>query len=234
MASGDAVFDPTQIAPDWDAQRKALGRMYSQGLINLNAKKNNTMAQYGFLNTPDFSQGGGNVDFSNLQVDPNQQYGAYRNELKSEADMMDAADNGPDRGFSGGLANQAGDYAKKAAAARQSGFMQNLQQTLGGFNQEAGNDQFQYNEGLNDVSTNATQYAGSEALWRATNPTGGQASVPGASGGGTTPIKPVAVTPLSASAINTAASYGYQTVANPTNLKPTGKGVSVPHIGLGY
>lgn len=207
-----SYFDSTQIAPDWDAQKAALGRMYQQGLINLNAKKGNLMAQYGFKNTADYTNNGQTQDFSNLQVDPNQEYGAYRNELKTEADMMDAADNGPDRGFSGGLANQAASFAKKAAAGRQTGFMQNLQQQLGGFNLEAGNDQFNYNEGMGQISANATQYAGSEALWRATQATAAApVVVPGASGGGSTPIKP-----MSAPAI----AKGLNGLITPTRPQP--------------
>ena len=222
MASGDAVFDPTQIAPNWNAQRDALNRMYQQGLINLNAKKGNLLAQYGFQNTPDYTTSGNIGDFSNLQVDPNQQYGAYRNELTSEANALDAADNGPDRGFSGGLANQAGAYAKRAVASRQAGFMQNLQQQLGGLNQEAGNDQFNYNEGNQGISDNAKQYAGSQALWQAMQPTA-PAPVAGISGGGSTP--------LTQQAVNTAASFGYNVINNPSNLKPMTFGAKKPVLG---
>jgi hypothetical protein len=209
------AFDPTQIAPDWDAQKATLNRMYNQGLINLNAKKGNLMSQYGFLNKGNFDTSGNAVDFANLQVDPNQEYGAYRNELRDEANTLDAAQNGPDRGFSGGLANQASRTAQQAVKARQTGFQQNLQQQLGGLNTEAGNDFFNYNEGLAGVDTNQKEYAGGEGLWRALNETAAPPApvvVPGASGGGRTPLTPQAVT--------NAASFGYQVVKNPNNLKP--------------
>lgn len=230
MASS-STFDPTQVAPSWDEQRNALMRAYNQNLIQLNASKNNTMNQYGFLNTPDYNTAGNIGDFSNLQVNPNSQHGLYRDELTTEANMLDASQNGPSRGFTGGVANQAQRAAQQAVAGRQNTFQQNLQQTLGGFNQTAGNDLFNYQEGATGISNNARDYAGSEALWRATNNT--SVSVPGASGGGSTPIQPVNVTPLSNNAIQTASSYGYQTVGKPTNLKPVtyGQGLNLGHPG---
>lgn len=215
-----AQFDPYSVAPDWQSQRDALNRAYQQGLINLNAKKGNIFAQQGFLNTGTYGNNGNSLDFSNLQVDPNQEHGGYRDELKSEADMLDQADNGPDRGFSGGLSQQASAAAKKAVASRQTGYQQNLQQTLGGLNMESNNLLFNVNEGQQAITDNAREYAANEALWQATNPTGSYV-VPGASGGGAVPITPSGgSTPLSANAIQTAASYGYQTVAKPSNLKP--------------
>lgn len=184
-----APFDPTQISPDFDAQRQALARAYQAGLINLNAKKGSLMSQYGFLNNGSYDASGKGLDFSNLQVDPNQQHGAYRDELQSEANMLDAAQNGPDRGFSGGLSNQASQYAKQAVQGRQTTFQQSLQQQLGNYNQEAGTQAFNYGEGLQGVAQSQAEYAGGEALWAATNPTGAY-TVPGASGGGSTPITP--------------------------------------------
>lgn len=219
------MFDPTSIAPDWDAQKSALNRMYQAGLINLNAKKGNLFSQQGFLNNGSYNTSGNSLDFSNLQVDPNQQFGGYRNELKSEADMLDSADNGPDRGFSGGVANQARRTAQQAVNSRQTAYQQNLQSQLGNLNLEAGNQSFNYGEGIRGVDTNAKEYAGSAALWAATNATASYV-VPGASGGGSTPIKPQTAAgpfsaPLSNNARQTAASYGYATVAKPTNLRPT-------------
>lgn len=190
-----AAFDPTMPAPNFAFQTQQLMRLYNQGLIGLNAKKGNTMAQYGFLNTPDYNTSGNVGDFSNIQVDPNQQHGLYRDELTTEANMLDSAENGPDRGFSGGVSNQASRAAQQAVAGRQNTFQQNLQQTLGGFNQEAGNDLFNYSQGNREVSNNAADYAGQEAAWRALNATSAPttASVPGASGGGTTSIRPITV-----------------------------------------
>lgn len=190
-----AAYDPTQIAPDWQAQKDALSRAYNQGLINLNSKKGNLFSQYGFLNNGSYNTSGNSLDFANLSVDPNQQHGAYRDELKTEADALDAAQNGPDRGFSGGLSNQASAYAKQAVQGRQTAFQQNLQQQLGGLNLEAGNDSFNYNEGITGINQNATEYAANQALWQATNPTGSYV-VPGASGGGSTPTTPVQNTPV--------------------------------------
>src|SRR5882672_323942 len=177
------AFDPTQIAPDWGAQKDTLNRMYQQGLINLNARKGNLFSQQGFLNNGAYNTNGNSLDFSNLQVDPNQQFGGYRNELTSEANMLDQAQNGPDRGFSGGLANQASRYAQQAVQGRQTAYQQNLQQELGGLNQEAANQSFNYGEGIRNVNQNATEYAGGQALWAATNATAPYV-VPGASGGG--------------------------------------------------
>ncbi len=221
-------FDPYSIAPDWQAQKDTLKRMYDQGLINLNAKKGNMMAQYGFQNQGAYGSDGKPLDFSNIQVDPNQQHGLYRDELKTEADMMDAADNGPSRGFSGGLANQASNAAKFAAQGRQTRFQQQLQQGLGGLNLEAGNQSFAYGEGIRSVDDNAKEYGANQALWQATNPTGSYV-VPGASGGGSVATTPSGgATPLSANAINTAASFGYQTIAKPSNLKPVTYGAPKP------
>ncbi len=213
------AFDPAQIAPDWQSQKDALSRAYQQGLINLNARKGNLMSQYGFLNNGSYDTSGNALDFANLSVDPNQQYGAYRNELKSEADQLDAADNGPDRGFSGGLSNQAKRTAQQAVQGRQTAFQQNLQQQLGNLNLDAGNQSFNYGEGIRNVNQNATEYAGGQALWQAANPTGSYV-VPGASGGGSTPIKPQSSGALSANAVGTANAFGYQVTKNPKNLHP--------------
>lgn len=215
-----ATFDPTQIAPDWDFQRQQLARNYQQGLINLNAQKNNLFAQYGFLNSPDFTTSGQPVDFSNLQVDPNQQYGAYRNELKTEADALDAAQNGPSRGFSGGLSNQAYRAAQQAVGARQTAFQQNLQQNLGNLNLSAGNQNFNYQQGMNQVGADQAQYAGSQALWQALNPTA-PATVPGASGGGSTPL---IVSPYAA---KTAAQQAKQTLKQKSLLGGYGSPITV-------
>lgn len=172
-------------------------RAYNSGLINLNASKNQYFANQGLLNPGDYTTSGNSVDFSKLSVDPNQQFGGYRNELKTEADMLDAADNGPDRGFSGGLSQQAARTAQQAVGARQTSYQQNLQSTLGNYNQAASNDLFNYQEGSSQISSNAKEYAANEALWQATNPTAAPGSyvVPGSSGGGSTPIKPTTFTP---------------------------------------
>lgn len=192
-----ATFDPTQIAPAWEDQRNSLMRIYNQNLINLNLKKNQTLSQQGLLPTQDYNTSGNIPDFGSLNVDPNSQFGGYRNELKSEADMLDAAQGGPDRGFGvgGGVSNQASRAAQQAVGARQSSYQQSLQQTLGNFNNEASNDLFSYQQGSNDISNNARDYAANEALWRATNATAAPttAVVPGASGGGSTSIRPIQV-----------------------------------------
>ena len=229
-----APFDPYSIAPDWQAQRDTLNRAYQQGLINLNAKKGNMMAQYGFQNKGIYGNNGNSLSFSDLEVDPNQQHGLYRDELKTEADMLDRADNAPSRGFSGGLANQASNAAKFAAQGRQTQFQQQLQQGLGGLNQEAGNLLFGVNEGQEAISQNAGEYGANQALWQATNPTGSYV-VPGASGGGSVATTPSGgATPLSANAINTAASYGYQTIKKPSNLKPVTYGAPKPPARGGH
>lgn len=220
MSSSSSTFDPTQIAPNWDAQKSALMRLYNQNLIGLNAKKNNTLAQQGLLNTPDYNTTGNIPDFGSLQVNPNSQYGGYRDELLTEANMLDSADNGPDRGFSGGVANQAKRVAQQAVGQRQSSYQQSLQQTLGGFNLEAGQDQFNYNEGITGISNNARDYAGSQALWAATNATSAPAtaSVPGASGGGTTSINPIQViSPLNDTGGAKAAAAARSAGTAPTN-----------------
>lgn len=190
-----STFDPTAPPPNFAFQTQQLMRAYNQSLIALNAKKSNTLSQYGFLPGADYNTSGNIPDYSQINVDPNQQHGIYRDELTTEANMLDASQNGPDRGFSGGVANQAARAAQQAVAGRQNTFQQNLQQTLGGFNQEAGGDLFNYQQANREVSNNATDYAGQEAAWRALNATSAPStvSIPGASGGGSTSIKPVQV-----------------------------------------
>lgn len=212
------AYDPYSIAPDFAGQKGALLKAYQSGLLSLNATKDNIFAQQGLLNTGNYSTAGGDQQsFANLQVDPNQQYGGYRNELQTEANMLDAADNGPDRGFGGPLTNQAKATAQKAVGARQTAYQQNLQQTLGNLNLQAGQLGNNYAEGYNQVGTNAAEYAANQALWQGMNPTAAPEapqtySVPGASGGGSTPLTPQAVA--------MAGSFGYQVQKNPTNLKP--------------
>lgn len=170
-------------------------RLYNQNLIGLNQKKSNTLSQYGFLPGADYNTSGNIPDYSQINVDPNQQHGIYRDELTTEANMLDASDNGPDRGFTGGVSNQAKRAAQQAVAGRQNTFQQNLQQTLGGFNQEASSDLFNYQQGNREISNNALDYAGQFAAWQALNSTGtpSTVSIPGASGGGSTSIRPVQV-----------------------------------------
>lgn len=212
------AYDPFSIAPDWDAQKEALHRAYKQGLINLDAKKGNLFAQQGLKNKGSYSSDGRAIDFSNLEVDPNQEHGGYRDELKTEADMLDAADNGPSRGFSGGVANQAARTAKIAVAGRQNSYQQNLQQALGNMNMEAGNQAFNYAEGVGGINQNAAEYGANQAAYNLLN---APIVVPGASGGGSVPTTPSGgATPLSANAIQTAASYGYSTTNKVGNLKP--------------
>jgi hypothetical protein len=215
-----AAYDPASIAPDWAAQRDALARAYKQGLIGLNSSKNSLFAQQGLLNSADYTTDGKPVDFSSIQVDPNQQYGGYRNELDVEADAMDAADNGPSRGFSGGLANQASAAAKRYAQGRQVQYQQGLQQQLGNFNQQAGNQSFQYGEGLTQIGNNAKEYAANEQAWRLLN---APSQVPGASGGGSTPITPMgSAAPLSANAITSVANRtGLNGLVKPVAKQPT-------------
>lgn len=213
-----ATYDPTQAAPNFGAQQAALMRAYQSGIISLNASKGNYFAQQGLLNTGNYTTAGGDQqNFANLQVDPLQEHGGYRDELKAEADMLDASENGPDRGFSGGLANQAKATAQRAVAGRQTRYQQNLQQTLGNLNLQAGQLGNDYAANYNQIGANAADYASQQALWQGTNDTSAPAapqtySVPGASGGGSTPLTPQAVA--------MAGSFGYAVQKNPTNLKP--------------
>lgn len=196
-----AAYDPLQISPDFNAQKQALARAYNSGLINLNASKNQLFANQGLLNPGDYTNSGNSIDFSKLSVDPNSQYGGYRDELQTEADMLDKADEaGSGRGFSGGLSQQASRTARQAVGSRQTAYQQNLQSQLGNLNLQAGNQNFQYNEGITGVNNNAAEYGANAALWQGLNPTAAY-SVPGASGGGSTPIKPTTYAPAPVNAV---------------------------------
>lgn len=139
-------------------------------------------------------------------------FGGYRDELTAEANAMDAADNRPNRGFTGGLSNQARAAAQQAVARSQNQFTQGYNQFAGGFNVAGQQSQGDTNQSLGGILQNQAEYKSNEALWQSTIPT---EYTPGISGGGSTPVM------ARVAATNMAKSFGYS-VNQPQLRKQSG------------
>lgn len=200
------AFDPYAIQPDWSGQGGQAVDAWQRANARLNLQKNNTMQKYGFnQNTGDL---GGNVTYNTdgtvknvtetggmtgvsdisgmAALDNKSGQGGFRDELNTESNMLNSADSGPSRGFTGGLANQAKDLAQKAVASRQSQFTQNYNQFAAGQNQAGTDAAGSTNTGLFNILDQQTQWSGNQAAFQATQPVG-------ISGGGSTPIVPAGV-----------------------------------------
>lgn len=213
-------FDPYGIAPDFAGQGSGVVTAWQRALAKLNLNKNQAMQQYGFNSTGDFA-GSGNMnpdgtfgstgltgglnavngisDF--VSMDNKTGQGGYRNELTAEANALDAADNGPDRGFSGGLANQAHAAAQRAVTASQSQFTQGYNQFAGNFNIAGQQSQGEANAGLTGILADQANWGANEAMWQSSIPV--DTYTPGVSGGGSTPIGAKSVSSIIGKALAT-------------------------------
>lgn len=215
-----AAFDPYGIQPDWATQGGDVVGAWKQALAKLNFQKNTIMDKYGFKSE-------GNVDVGSVSYNPdgtvqgvtakggmtganqindfvgkdNQSgIGGFRDELTAEANMMDAADNGPSRGFSGGLSNQAGAAARQAATRAQQGFTQGYNQFAAGVNQSGLETTNNANSNLGVIGQNQANWAANQAAFYSTLPAS-TAYTPGVSGGG--------ATPMTTSPVSMAKAFGY-------------------------
>lgn len=199
-------FDPYGIAPDWAAQGGDVVTAWQRALAKFNLGKNNTLQQYGFNQEGDFS-GSGNLNpdgtyaSTNLSgglnavgsfdqfanKDNKSGFGGFRDELNAENTMLANADNGPNMGYSGGLANQRKAAAQAAVNNRQNQFTQGYNQFAGNFNIAGQDSQAATNTGLSGILRDQTNWNANEAAWRATIPAE-VAYTPGVSGGGSTPF----------------------------------------------
>lgn len=218
------AFDPYGIQPDWAQQGSDQVTAWQQALAKLNYQKNSVLDRYGFTSegnvtgsaqyNPDgtvksATAAGGLTGVNDITgfvgKDNKTGYGGFRDELTSEANMMDAASNGPSRGFSGGLANQASSAAKAAAQRMQQGFTQGYNQFAAGVNQSGLEATNSVNTNLGSILQNQTNWGANEAAWRSTLPT---VYTAGVSGGGSTPV--------SSPAVSMAKAFGY--TVNPAQL----------------
>lgn len=203
-----AAFDPYQIKPDFQGQSSQVVTAYQQALARMNYQKNSALQQYGFNASGDLS-GSGNMysdgTFANANLsgglagvngisdfaamDNKSGFGGFRDELNNEANALDKADSGPDRGFSGGLANQAHAAAQQAVNRSQNQFTQGYNQFAGNFNIGAQGAQQQTNQSLQSILGAQAEWGANESLWQSTLPT----YTAGISGGGSTPINSPAV-----------------------------------------
>ncbi len=200
------AFDPTQASPDFHNIGESAVTAWQQALARLNFQKNTVMDKYGFSHAGDLTQGGvsyngahnasgvnttggvSNVgDFSQFAgLDNLTGSGGFRDELMAENNALNAADNRPDRGFTGGLSNQAKAAAQMAVKRSQQNFTTGYNTFGSGINQAGADAGNTTNLALGTNNADQAQYAGSEGLWRATLPVE-QTYVAGISGGGTTP-----------------------------------------------
>lgn len=213
------AFDPYAMTPNWAAQGGDVVNAWKQAIAKLNFQKNTVMDKYGFKSEGDVNPqwveynpdgtvkgvgatgGMTGVNQINDFVGKDNQtgIGGFRDELTAEANMMDAADNGPSRGFSGGLSNQAGAAARQAATRAQQGFTQGYNQFAAGVNQSGLETTNSANTNIGTITQNQTDWASNEAAWQSTIPS----YTAGVSGGGTTPIG------AKGAAVNAARSMGY-------------------------
>lgn len=204
-----AAFDPYAISPDFASQGGDVVTAWQRALAKLNFDKNNVLQKYGFGQQGDLSGSGnlnpdGTYKSTNLSgglnavgnisgfvgMDNKSGQGAYRDELTAEANALNVADNGPNRGFSGGLANQAKAAAQLAVNRSQSQFTQGYNQFTGGFNIAGQQSQGEANQSLGGILRNQAEYKANEALWQSTLPAPVDPNTtytPGISGGGATP-----------------------------------------------
>lgn len=204
-----AAFDPYGISPDFAGQGSQAVTAWQQALAKLNFQKNNVMDKYGFTSvgngdisgTAQYNTDGtaksvnatgglngvnGISDFA--AMDNKSGYGGFRDELNSESAALDAANNGPSRGFSGGLSNQAAAAAQQAVARSQQGFTQGYNQFASGFDQAGLESTNSTNSGLGTILQNQAEYGAQEAAWQSSIPAAAPTYTPGVSGGGSTPI----------------------------------------------
>lgn len=199
------AFDPYGIQPDFAGQGTGVLTAWQRALNKLNLNKNMALQQYGFNAAGDLAgegvmnsdgtfrstnMGGGlNAvkDISDFaSMDNKSGRGGFRNELTNEANLLDATDNGPDRGFTGGLANQAHAAAQRAVTSSQQQFTEGYNQFAGNFNIAGQQSQGEANAGLSGILADQANWGVQEAMWQSTIPT--DTYTPGVSGGGSTPI----------------------------------------------
>lgn len=237
-----AAFDPYGIAPDFASQGGDVVAAWKQALDKLNFQKNTIMDKYGFKSegnvgvdsvtyNPDGTvQGvkanGGMTGVNQINdfvgKDNQSGIGGFRDELTAEANMMDAANNGPSRGFSGGLSNQAGAAARQAATRAQQGFTQGYNQFAAGVNQSGLETTNSANSSLGVIGQNQANWAANQAAWQSTIP----AYTPGISGGGATPIvsAPVSMAKAFGYSVNTKQLGNQKAVTFGGTAKPAARG----------